>query len=114
MERFDRRGFLKIGSIAAFGYLPYGEVLRLQAAGPPTQQQKIAPKDISVIHLLLGGGLSHLDSFDLKVGGNVKYRGPFKAISTNIPGIRVCEHLPRTARNADKYLVIRSMTHKAA
>jgi len=112
MEHFDRRGFLKLGSIAAFGVLPYGEVLRLRAQNQPQPARRVDPKDISIIHVFLGGGISQLDSFDLKRGGNPKYRGLFKPISTNVAGIEICEHLPLTARQADKYLVMRSMTHK--
>ena len=100
----DRRAFLRMGSIAAFGTLHWSDVLRLRAAAPK--------RDLSIIHLFLAGGLSHLDTFDMKPEGNAKYRGPFKAIGTNVDGLRVCEHLPLTARRADRYAVIRSMTHK--
>ncbi len=100
----DRRSFLRLGSIAAFGSLSWSDVLRLRAAPPA--------KDLSIIHLFLAGGLSHLDTFDMKPAGNPAYRGPFKPIATNLPGLQVCEHLPLTARHADKYVVIRSMTHK--
>jgi hypothetical protein len=100
----DRRSFLRLGSIAAFGSLSWSDVLRLRAAPPA--------KDLSIIHLFLAGGLSHLDTFDMKTAGNPAYRGPFKPIPTNLPGLQVCEHLPLTARHADKYVVIRSMTHK--
>jgi uncharacterized protein (DUF1501 family) len=100
----DRRAFLRMGSIAAFGTLHWSDVLRLRAAAPK--------RDLSIIHLFLAGGLSHLDTFDMKPEGTAKYRGPFKAIGTNVDGLRVCEHLPLTARRADKYAVIRSMTHK--
>ncbi|MBM3788447.1 MAG: DUF1501 domain-containing protein [Acidobacteria bacterium] len=101
---FDRRSFLRMGSIAAFGSLSWSDVLRLRAASPA--------KDLSVIHLFLAGGLSHLDTFDMKPDTNPKYKGPFKAIPANLPGLQVCEHLPLTAKRADRYLVIRSMTHK--
>ena len=104
MTRFDRRAFLKIGSIAPFGFLSWGDVLRAASK----------KSDLSVIHLLLGGGLSHIDSFDPKPDCNPKFRSIFKAIPTNLDGLQVCEHLPLTARQADKYVVIRSMTHKVA
>jgi hypothetical protein len=115
MEKFDRRAFLRVGSIAAFGFLPYGEALRMRAQNPVEPRVKnVAPKDISVIHLLLGGGMSHLDTFDIKSDGDLKYRTIFKPIPTKVPGLQICEHLPLTAQQADKFLVIRSMTHKAA
>jgi hypothetical protein len=115
MTKFDRRGFIRIGSISAFGLLPFGEFLRLRAQNPVgTGGTKQEPGDISVIHLLLAGGMSHLDTFDMKPDGNPKFRSPFKQIPTVVPGLQVCEHLPLTGRKADKYLVIRSMTHKSA
>ena len=101
MSDFDRRSFLKIGSIAPFGWLSWGDILRAEPR-----------KDISIIHILLGGGLSHMDSFDPKPDCNPKFRSVFKAIPTKVDGLQVCEHLPLTAQQADKYVVIRSMTHK--
>lgn len=103
MSQFDRRGFLKLGAILPWGYISWGDVLRAQA------QPK---KDISVIHLFLQGGLSQMDSFDPKPDADPKYRSPFKTIPTNVAGLRVTEHLPLSAKQADKYTVIRSMTHK--
>jgi len=112
MERFDRRAFLKIGSITAFGFLSYGDVLRMRAQSPG--KTPVKTKDISVIHILLGGGMSHVDTFDLKPAANPSYRSIFKPISTKVPGLQVCEHLSLTAQQANKYCVIRSMTHKAS
>lgn len=103
MVKFDRRAFIKIGSIAPFGLLSWGDVLRAQ--GKPK-------KELSIIHLLLGGGLSHIDTFDMKPDCNPKFRSIFKPIPTNVDGLQICEHLPLTAKQADKYTVIRSMTHK--
>ena len=105
MTRFDRRSFLKLGSIATFGLLPYGDVVRLRA-------QSHSP--VSVIHLWLTGGLSQLDTFDPKPEADSRYRSLFKPIETNAGGIRISEQLPLTARHADKYVILRSMTHKQA
>jgi uncharacterized protein (DUF1501 family) len=102
----DRRSFLRIGSIAPFGTLCWGDALRAAAPSPKPKQ------DLSVIHLFLAGGLSHLDTFDMKPAGDAKYRGPFKPISTSLAGLQVCEHLPLTAKRANLFTVIRSMTHK--
>src|SRR5215469_12791129 len=115
MEKFDRRAFLRVGSIAAFGFLPYGEALRLRAQSPAERAgKKVDPREISVIHLLLGGGMSHVDTFDVKPDSDLKYRTIFKPIPTKVPALQICEHLPLTAQQADKFFVIRSMTHKAA
>jgi hypothetical protein len=98
---FDRRGFLKIGAILPWGYLSWGDALAADAK-----------KDFSVIHLFLQGGISQMDSFDPKPDCDPKFRSVFKTIPTNVAGIQVTEHLPFTAKQADKYTVIRSMTHK--
>jgi uncharacterized protein (DUF1501 family) len=105
---FDRRGFLRIGSVAAFGSLSWADVMRLRAAAPASQGRK----DISIIHLWLAGGLSHLDTLDMKLDADRKYRSIFKAIPTSVDGLQICEHLPRTAKLMNKVTLIRSMTHK--
>ena len=104
---FDRRAFLRIGSIATFGSFTWGYILRLRAASPEKPG-----KDISIIHLWLAGGLSHLDTFDMKPDVDRKYRSVFKSIPSAVPGLHVSEHLPRTAKLMNKVTLIRSMTHK--
>ena len=104
---FDRRAFLKVGSLSLFGFIGYGDVLRLRAQSPAP-----AKRDIAVIHLLLSGGISQMDSWDPKPDADSKYRSQFKPIETNVSGIRISEHLPMTAKQADKFVIIRSMTHK--
>ena len=94
---FGRRDFLRIGSLGALGVSLDG-VLR---AG--------AKKDISCILLWQSGGCGHLDTFDLKPDAPKEIRGEFKPISTNVPGIQICEHLPFTAKQADKFTILRSM-----
>ena len=111
MTNFDRRGFIRARSIFAFGFLSWGDVLRMRAAtGTPTAKPPVNPRDISVIHLLLGGGMSHQDTFDMKPDANAKYRSPFKPIATSVPGVQVSEQLPLIAKLAHHYFVIRSMT----
>jgi len=109
MEHFDRRAFLRAGSLSVFGFLGWGDLLRLRAQSPAR-----AGRDVSVIHLWLTGGMSQLDTFDPKPEADSKYRSLFKPIETNVSGIRISEQLPRTARLADKYVILRSMTHKQA
>lgn len=106
-DSFDRRAFLKVGSLSLFGFIGYGDVLRLRAQAPAP-----AKRDISIIHLLLSGGISQMDSWDPKPDADSKYRSQFKPIETNVSGIRISEHLPLTAKHADKFVIIRSMTHK--
>src|SRR5229473_419513 len=94
---FGRRDFLRIGSLGALGISLDG-VLR---AG--------AKRDISCILLWQSGGCGQLGTFDLKPDAPKEIRGEFKPIPTNVPGIQICEHLPFTAKQADKFTILRSM-----
>ena len=94
---FGRRDFLRIGSLGALGISLDG----LLRAG--------AQRDISCILLWQSGGCGHLDTFDLKPDAPKEIRGEFKPISTNVPGIQICEHLPFIAKQADKFTILRSM-----
>jgi hypothetical protein len=64
----------------------------------------------SVIMIYLPGGPPHQDMFDLKMEAPSEIRGEFKPIPTNVPGIRICEHLPRMAAMMDKLTIIRSIS----
>lgn len=101
-----RRRLLQLGGIGAIG-LGLPQLLRASAPGsrPPSASEK------SCIFIVQYGGCSHIDSFDLKPDAPAEVRGPFKPIATTVPGTRVCEHLPRLARLADRYCLVRSMTH---
>src|SRR5438094_7485129 len=65
----------------------------------------------SVIFMLLFGGPSQLETFDMKPAAPSNIRGPFRPIASRTPGMRICEHLPRLATVSDKFCVIRTMTH---
>lgn len=97
-----RREFL--GALA-LGGLSFADVLRARAAANRETD------DTAVILLYLSGGPSHLETYDLKPGAPIEYRSVFAPIRTNVPGIDVCEHLPRHARIADKFSLIRSVHH---
>ena len=98
----SRRNFLKIGGLA-MGGLSLNDVLRAEAA------QKAGKSHKAVIMVFLPGGPSHQDMFDLKPDAPSEIRGEFKPISTNVPGIQICEHLPRLAKMMDKCTLIRSL-----
>src|SRR5438093_329882 len=70
-----------------------------------------ARRDTAVIQLWLGGGPSHLDMYDLKPAAPAQVRGPFRPISTRIPGLQVSELLPRQAKIMDRLAVVRSLRH---
>src|SRR5205085_10243962 len=65
--------------------------------------------DVNCILLFLVGGPSQLDTWDLKPEAPAAVRGPFRPIRTNVPGIDICEHFPRMAQMADKFVFIRSL-----
>jgi len=94
------------------GGLVLGQHLNLGAfAAAPSPQAKAK----SVIQIWMWGGPSHLDTFDPKPEAGNDYCGPLKTpIETNVPGIKICELLPLLAKQADKYSIIRSMTHGTA
>jgi len=70
--------------------------------------------DFSVILFWANGGPSHLDLFDLKPDAPAEYRGPFRPIATNVPGIEISEQLPLLSRLADKFSLVRSLHHERA
>jgi len=108
---FDRRTFLRVGSLTLFGGLSYADALAMQAASPAPGSK---PKDLSVILLWCAGGMSQMETWDPKPHADEKYRGKFRAISTNVDGIQLGEHLPLTAKQAHRFTIIRSMTGKDA
>ena len=76
------------------------------------ERKKTGPaKNVILLYLL--GGAATQDMWDLKPDAPVEVRGEFKPISTNVPGIQICEHLPRTAKWMHKTSIVRSVTHKA-
>jgi len=103
-----RRDFLHAGSLAFLG-LSTPQFFRLKAMGAVKPD-----KDISCIQLMLVGGPSQLDTWDMKPDAPASIRGPFKPIKTNVSGIEISEIFPRMAKHADKFALLRSMYHTAA
>jgi hypothetical protein len=96
-----RRDFLRIGGLA-MGGLSLPDLLRAEAQSG-TKSHK------AVIMVFLPGGPPHQDMFDLKMDAPSEIRGEFKPIPTNLPGLQICEHLPKLAKMMDKFTLIRSM-----
>ncbi|QDU38281.1 hypothetical protein Mal4_26080 [Maioricimonas rarisocia] len=105
----NRRGFLQLGALG-LGGLSLADVMRLRAraSGPA------APPDTSVIFVWLPGGPPHMEMYDMKPDAPSDYRGVFHPIRTNVDGLDVCELMPRHARIADKYNIVRSIAHQFA
>ncbi|MFO0867401.1 MAG: DUF1501 domain-containing protein [Pirellulales bacterium] len=102
----DRRGFLRIGGLGLAGCsLP--EILRAPA---PVAAAPESPRT-AVILFWLAGGPSHLDMYDMKPAAPAEVRGPFQPIDTRLPGLQVCELLPQQALLADRFSLVRSLTH---
>jgi hypothetical protein len=102
-----RREFLRVGGLGLAG-LTLPALLRGRAGAAPS---KAEPRARSVIQLFMWGGPSQHETFDLKPHAPDGIRGEFGPIATSVPGVRICEHLPRLAQRADRYAVVRSFTH---
>ncbi len=98
----SRRNFLRIGALG-LGGLALPQLLQAEALTGSRRPHK------AVIMIFLPGGPSHQDMFDLKMDAPSEVRGEFQPISTKIPGIQICEHLPLLAAQMDKLAIIRSM-----
>jgi hypothetical protein len=101
-HRVSRRGYLQIGSLA-LGGMSLPDILRAESVSGTKKSAK------GIIMVLLPGGPTHLDTFDLKPDAPAEIRGEFRPIATNVAGLEMCELLPRLAQTADKLTVIRSL-----
>lgn len=106
----SRRNFLRVGSLAVGG-LSLPQLLRHEAAA---KEAGTSAKRRAVILIWQAGGPSHIDMYDLKPTAPAEYRGEFKPIPTNVPGIDIGEHCPLQAAMFDKFSVVRSAFHTNA
>jgi hypothetical protein len=107
-DGLSRRSFLKIGAFGAG--LTLADMLRSRALGSnnaATPNRGTTNK--SAIMIYLPGGPSHMDMYDLKPEAPMEYRGEFRPIQTNVPGVQICEHFPQQARMWDKLACVRSI-----
>ncbi|MEX0711101.1 MAG: DUF1501 domain-containing protein [Pirellulales bacterium] len=103
----NRRDFLKIGTLGAAG-LSLPDLLRLRAAASATGRQV---KDTSVVWLWLGGGATHIETFDPKMDAPVEFRSAVGAVDTTIPGVQIGGLFPEMARQAQRMAFVRSFAH---
>ncbi len=108
-----RRELLQVGYSGLLGIgLPSLLARRAEAADTARLAGGDVRKPKSMILVFLTGAPSHLDTFDMKPDAPAEIRGEFKPIATKLPGVYVCEHLPRLAARADKYALVRSLAHR--
>ena len=103
-DGLQRRDVLRLGVAGIFGL---GLTLPKLLAADRGKQTR----DVSLIYLFLHGGLSTIDTWDMKPDAPVEFRGDFNPIDTNVTGVQLCEHLPRLAKQMDKFSLIRSFRH---
>ncbi len=108
---FTRRTAIQAGAIGLLGLgMNHLGALRAAQARPGATAPQAHPPT-AVIYIFLSGGLSQLDSFDLKPQAPDSIRGEFKPIATKTPGIQICEHLPLLAERSSLWALVRSLTH---
>ncbi len=105
----NRRELLKIGGLGIAG-LSLPALLEAEANASGRGPRRARAR--SIIYLNQFGGPSHIDTFDMKPNAPENIRGEFRPIPTNVTGFQVCEHLPRLARIADKYCILRAVSHR--
>ena len=102
-DQFARRDFFRIGGLAISG-LTLPKLLQAEQASAGRATGK------SIINIYLAGGPTHLDTFDLKPTAAREFRGEFQPIPTNVPGMQICELMPKLSQVGDKFSVIRSIS----
>ena len=111
-DGITRREVLRVGGLGFTG-LAWSDWLRARAAAAPAGRRPNrfgAAKACILVYMY--GGPSHLDIWDLKPDAPAEIRGEFKPAATRVPGISITEHLPRLGAMADRYAVVRSVTHR--
>jgi hypothetical protein len=106
-RRISRRTLIELGSLA-LGNFTLADYLRCRAKAATSAQSL---PDTAVIHVFMGGGPSHIDMVDLKPDAPAEIRGEFRPISTSVPGVQICEHLPHLAKAMKRLAIVRSVAH---
>jgi hypothetical protein len=109
-DGFTRREVLRVGGLSALGLV--GPGLLDAATSGTTAGPAGFGRARACLLVYLFGGPSHIDTWDMKPDAPSQFRGEFRPIATNAPGVVICEHMPRLARQADKFCLIRGMNHE--
>lgn len=107
-----RRDMLRLGLLSGASGLSLPELFRLREASAAVRPSFKERSDTSVILLFCHGGPSHLDTYDLKPEAPAEYRGPYKPIKTNVPGMEISELFPLQAKIAHRFSLVRSVHHR--
>jgi len=111
-DGLTRRDLLKVGCASTLtGMISLSDLLAGRTRAAESAVRDKSKDDVSLIVLFLKGGLSTIDTLDLKPDAPPEFRGEFNPINTNVAGTQLCEHLPRLAQQADKFALLRSLTH---
>ncbi len=105
-DGITRRDFVRVGALGSLGLASALREAHAADAKPA--------KATNAVFVYLGGGPSHIDTFDPKPDAPAEIRGEFKPIATNVNGVTICEHLPKLAKLADCYAIVRGVTHTLA
>ncbi len=112
-QGLSRRELLQAGGLGLVSLTLPGLLHgRAQAAAANTPRHATFGRARSCLIIFLSGGASHHDTFDMKPDAPEEIRGEFRPIATNVPGMRVCEHLPMLSRHFHQFSVVRSLTHR--
>ena len=107
----SRRELIQTGYSGLLG-VGLSSALGRRSQGAPAQRSEASRSPKSVLIVFLTGACSHHDTFDMKLEAPAEIRGEFQPIATSIPGYSICEHLPQLAVRANKYAVIRTLSHE--
>ena len=105
-DGMTRRDAIRVGMIGSAG-ISMASYLKMADAGEINGTARAQ----SAIFIELPGGPSHMDTFDLKPDAPSEFRGKFNPIKTNVSGVEICEHLPKLAKCADKFSILRGVSH---
>ncbi|MBI1903987.1 MAG: DUF1501 domain-containing protein [Planctomycetia bacterium] len=110
---WPRRDVLRAGAISFFGLTaPQLAALRAAADEPSSANSQTAKhRRNACVFVFLFGGPSHIDLWDMKPEAPAEIRGEFQPVATSVPGIQICEHLPKLAQSMHRFCLLRSMTH---
>ncbi len=108
-DQVTRRELMRVGGLSLFAGMSLPQLLKAEKATGAESRRRQRAKSVILFNLL--GGPSQMDMFDLKPQAPAEVRGEFQPISTSVPGLQICEHLPNTAKLMHKACLIRSVTH---